>query len=85
MAQFDDRIAALNVQLAKNTSTENSALVLIQGFSKQLASAIAAAAAAGGTPAQLQALTDLQVAWDKNDSALAAAVAANTPPAPPAV
>ncbi len=42
-----------------------------------------AALAAGATPTELQSLTDLQTGVDAKATALAAAVAANTP-APPA-
>jgi len=60
---------------------------MISGFSAQLAAAIAAAQAAGATPAQLSAVTDLQTALDANNATLTAAIASNTPVAteiPPA-
>ena len=78
MAALDDQITALTAQVAANTSVENSALVLINGFAAQLATAVAAAAAAGATPTQLKSLTDLGTAIKTSDDALAAAVAANT-------
>jgi hypothetical protein len=81
MAALDDQITALTAQVKANTDVENSALVLIQGFSARLAAAIAAAGAAGATPAQLQALTDLGTAIKTGDDELAAAVVANTPAA----
>jgi hypothetical protein len=68
--QLDD----LTAEVTRNTSVEKSALALIQGFAAQLA-------AAGTDPVQLQALRDSLAA---NDDELAAAVAANTPSAPPA-
>jgi hypothetical protein len=85
MAALDDKIAALQTEVANNTTVEQSAITLIQGLAQQLAAAIAAAAAAGATTAQLQTLTDLQTTLAANDSALSAAIAANTPaaPAPP--
>jgi len=83
MAALDDKIAALQAEVANNTTVEKSAVTLLQGLSSQLAAAIAAAANAGATPAQLQALTDLQTALNTNDTDLAAAIAANTPAAPP--
>ena len=46
MAALDDQITALTAQVKANTDVENSALVLINGFSAQLATAVAAAAAA---------------------------------------
>jgi len=79
MAALDDQISALTEQVKANTDVENSALVLIQGFSARLAAAVAAAQAAGATPAQLQALTDLGTAIKSSDDTLAAAVVANTP------
>lgn len=82
MSALDDKITSLTAEVTRNTAVEGSALTLIQGFAGQLAAAIAAAQAAGATPAELQALTDLQTTLTANDDALAAAVAANTP-APP--
>ena len=60
-------------------AVEKSALALIQGFSQRLADAIAAAQAAGATPVELQALTDLGTTLKANDDELAAAVSQNTP------
>ena len=62
----------LTAQVAANTSVISSALTLIQGLAAQLASA-------GTDPVALQALYDSLAA---SDTALAAAVAANTPAAP---
>jgi hypothetical protein len=61
----------LTASVARNTSVEQSALTLIQGFSAQLA-------AAGTDPAKLDAL---KAQLDTSDDALAAAVLANTPAA----
>lgn len=70
MSALDD----LTAQVATNTSVEQSAIVLIQGIA-------AALAAAGQDPVKLAALTSsLKTSADS----LAAAVAANTPVAPPA-
>lgn len=77
-------IAALTVQVTNDTSVEASATTMIAGFSAQLAAAIAAAQAAGATPDQLASLTALGGDLDTGSAALAAAVAANTPAAPPA-
>ena len=85
MAAIDDKITALQTEVANQTTVDNSAIALLQGLSKQLADALAAAANAGATPAQLQALTDLQTTLAANDTSLATAVSANTAPAPPAV
>lgn len=65
-------LTALQASVANNTTVVQSALTLIQGFS-------AALAAAGTDPAALAAL---KASLDASDTALAAAVAANTPAAP---
>lgn len=70
MAAIDD----LTVQVKANTDTEDSALILINGIAARIA-------AAGVDPAALAAL---QVDLKQHADALAAAVVANTPPAPPA-
>lgn len=80
MTQLDTEIAALQASVTSLTTTVSSATALIGGFSNQLAAAIAAAQAAGATPAELQQLTDLQTSIDSNTAKLAAAVAANTTP-----
>lgn len=84
MAALDDKIAALQAEVANNTTVEKSALALIQGFAAQLAAAVAAAQAAGATAAQLQSITDLQTTLTANDAELANAVQAGTgvPPNP---
>lgn len=64
----------LTAQVAANTQVEQSAVTLIQGIAAQLA-------AAGTDPVKLQALHDQ---LKSSADALAAAVAANTPAAPPA-
>ena len=64
---------ALTAQVTKNTDVISSALTLIQGFAAQLA-------AAGTDPTALAAL---QASLQQSDDQLAAAVAANTPAAPP--
>ena len=64
----------LTASVARETTVEKSALALITGFSAQLA-------AAGTDPVKLAAL---KATLDSNDDELAAAVAQNTPAAPPA-
>jgi hypothetical protein len=81
MAAIDDALDTLTAQVAQNTTVIGSAKVLINGFAAQLASAIAAAQAAGATPVQLQKMTDLQTAVKASDDDLAAAVAQGTPAA----
>ncbi len=63
---------ALTAQVAANTSVIESALTLIQGLADALK-------AAGTDPVALAAL---QSALEAEDTKLAAAVAANTPPTP---
>ena len=70
MAVLDD----LKTQVQQNTSVEGSALTLIQGLAQQLQ-------AAGTDPTALNALKDQ---LNTSATALAAAVAANTPAAPSA-
>jgi hypothetical protein len=65
-------LAALKVQVEKNTVLEESAVTLIAGISAQMA-------AAKDDPAAIQALSD-ELA--KSGADLAAAIAANTPAAP---
>lgn len=65
-------LQALIAQVAATTSVEQSAITLIQGIAAQLADASADPAAVAALAASLKTSTD----------ALAAAVAANTTPAP---
>ena len=67
-------LAALQAQVAQNTTIEASAVTLIQGLAAQIA-------AAAGNPA---ALTQLTTNLNASAQALAAAITANTPAAPPA-
>ena len=62
----------LSAQVAKNTTVEESAVALIQGLAQQIRDA-------GTDPVKLKALTD---SLSGSATALAAAVAANTPAAP---
>lgn len=64
---------ALSAQVAETTDVEKSAIVLIEGIAAKLAEA-------GTDPAKL---TALQGELHASSAALAAAVTANTPPAPP--
>ena len=70
-----NELADLTTQVASNTTVIESALTLINGFAARLDAAIAS-----GNPA---ALTALSASLKSEDDALAAAVLANTPPAPP--
>lgn len=77
-----DNITQLQADVAQLTTVDASAEALINGFAAQLVAAVAAAQAAGASPAQLQALTDLSTAIETQSSGLAAAVSANTPTPP---
>ncbi len=81
MSQLDDKITALQADVAAEKTVEDSAIALLQGIPKLIADAVAAALAQGATAAQLQALTDLQTRLEANTSTLSAAVTANTPTA----
>jgi len=67
-------LQALETQIAQNTSVEGSAVTLIQGLAAQLQAALAS-----GDDAALPALTQQ---LNASATALAAAIAANTPAAP---
>ena len=84
MAALDDKIAELKAAVAEETSVEQSAITLINGIPALIADAVSKAQAAGATPAQLQALTDLQTSIASNATGLQSAVTANTPAAAPA-
>jgi hypothetical protein len=77
MAAIDDELTVLGTQVTSTTGVMASAKALIDGFAAKLAAAVAAATAAGATPAQLQAITDLGTALTTSSDALAASVAAN--------
>lgn len=81
LMQVDDEIAALVADVTAGTTVSQSAITLLNGIPALITTAVAAAVAAGATPAQLQALTDLNTGITSNNAALAAAVTANTPAA----
>lgn len=71
---IQDDFAALQAEVARNTTVEQSAVALIQGIKKQLDDLLAAGQPI--TSEQIKALSDQLGA---NDTDLAAAVTANTP------
>lgn len=83
-AEIDAALTTLQADVTAENTVIDSAVALINGFAAQLAAAVAAAQAAGATPAQLQAFTDLGTSITTKSGELSAAVAANTPPPPPA-
>lgn len=74
-------LTALTAEVAKNTDVEGSTKVLIG----KLADEIATLNANNGDPTTQAKIDALVATLRANDSDLAAAVAANTPPAPPVV
>lgn len=62
--------------VAAESTVDDSIIALLNGISAQLAAALAA----GGSPAQIQAIKD---GLDANIAKINAAITANTPPAPP--
>jgi chromosome segregation ATPase len=81
MSKLDDSITALTTEVANLTTVDASAEALIAGIPALIQTAVNTALAAGATPAQLQALSDLTASLQKNDATLAAAVVASTPAA----
>jgi hypothetical protein len=81
MSALDDNIAALQAEVAADETVEASATTLVNGIPGLIAVAVAKATAAGATPAQLQAITDLGASLKAATAPLAAAVTANTPAA----
>lgn len=80
MAILDD----LQAQVAATVTVEGSAVTLINGFAARMQAAVDAALAGGATAAQLAPVQDEINAMKTSSDALAAAVTANTPAAPPA-
>jgi translation initiation factor 1 (eIF-1/SUI1) len=71
-AEMSQALDDLSAQVAANTTVEQSAITLIKGIAAQLA-------AAGSDPAKL---AELKTTLNTSATALADAVAANTPAAP---
>jgi hypothetical protein len=75
-----DEVTALQGVLVTDTSAENSAIALINGFAAQLNAAVAAAT---DDTAAVAAMKSVIATFQANDAALASAVVAATPAAPP--
>ncbi len=73
----------LEAQIKASDDVIDSAVILINGIQTQIADAVAKALANGATAAELAPLTDLNASLKAKTDSLAAAVLANTPPAPP--
>lgn len=81
MSDMDDRIAALTASSGRLTGLVESAISVINGINQMVKDAVDAALAAGATPAQLQAVTDVTTGLDQEGDKLAAAIPAGTPAA----
>lgn len=73
-----DILASLEAQVRATTEIETSAVTLINGFSARVQAAVDAAIAGGATAEQLAPVQTEVDALTASNSALAAAVAANT-------
>lgn len=73
MSALQDALDALTTQVSENTSLEQSAITMIQGLAQQIAQA-------ADDPAEVAALS---AHLKESADALAAAITANTPAAPP--
>lgn len=82
MAALDDQITVLTKEVADDTTVVGSAVTALNGIPALIKTAVDQALAAGATPAQLQAFTDLGNTLTANTTTLAAAVANATPAAP---
>ena len=71
-------LTTLTAEVTNNTSVTNSVVTLVQNLATQLA----ALAAGTGDAATQTALNALVATLQNNDTAIAAAVTANTPAAP---
>jgi hypothetical protein len=76
---LDAAIASLTARVNAATTVEDSATIYINSVPGLIAAAVAQAQAAGATPAQLKAITDLGAALDTASAPLQAALTANTP------
>jgi 3-hydroxyacyl-CoA dehydrogenase len=80
---LDAELAELTAKVAADTDAVSSAEKAFAGFPALIEAAVADAVAKGATPEQLAAVRAASDAIAANTAGLAAAVAANTPAAPP--
>jgi hypothetical protein len=78
MAKIDDEIAALQAEVARDTTVMGSATTLINGIQARVDAAVAAATAAGATPEQLAEIQAVSDSLKTSADDLATAVTANT-------
>lgn len=83
MSQLDDEIGALGTEVSEMKDTVASAVTVIDGITAKVEAAVQEALAAGATPEQLQAVTDVLASVTAQKQSLADAVASQGPaPAP---
>lgn len=81
MSKLDDSITALTATVTAEDTEIDAAIALINGIPALIQAAVQTALDQGATPAQLQALTDLQTTITAKSADLGKAVVANTPSA----
>ena len=82
MSKLDDAIDALTAKVTAMKTVADSTAAFINGVPGLIATAVQAATAAGATPAQLKAFTDLGTALQDSSDEISAAMTANTSAAP---
>lgn len=75
MSALDDAIATMQAEATAEETVVDGAIVVLQGIPKLIADAVAKAIAAGATPTQLQAITDVGTALTAKATALSQAIA----------
>lgn len=83
MSDILDATTALTAQVATETTVDQSAVTLLAGLTKIIGDLQTQVAQAADVPAALAAVKAASAAISTNQAALAAAVTANTPAAPP--
>lgn len=76
-----ETLAALQAEVARNKSVDDSAIALLNGIQARIQAAVDAAIAGGATSEQVAAVQALADNLKSDTDALAAAVTANTPAA----
>jgi hypothetical protein len=81
VSNLQGELDALTAQVTNSGTVVDSAIVLINGISAQIAAAVAAAQAAGASPEVIAAFAGLGTALDTKATDLSNAMVANTPAA----
>lgn len=82
LKKMTEALDRLRADVAAENTVIDSAVIMINGISKQIHDAVDAAVAAGAKSSDVAALTALADDVEAKSAALSAAVAANTAPAP---